>query len=300
VAFFIERNTMLSAQSTAPLIERVPVTKIKPAAYNPRKDLGPHDPEYQRIVRSISEFGLVEPLVWNRRTGNLVGGHQRFKVLVARGVKRVNVSVVDLPLAKEKALNLALNRVSGEWDDAKLAEILDELVSVPEFEIDVTGFDLPDVQEILASAVGPDSDGEEDGFDLQEDLETHGEPITRQGDLIRLGPHRVLCGDATDPAQVRRLLRGKPIDLLFTDPPYNVSYTGDPPQPEQAPEDGRSASGQASATADPSRQHERGGLRGVAGQGARCGSGATQPGRLLLHLERIPELPPHGEPPAGR
>jgi len=111
-------------------IQKIAVNKINPAPYNPRKDLRPDDIEYKQLVKSMDEFGCVQPLVWNRRTGNLVGGHQRFKVLLAQGVKQVKVSVVDLSLEKEKALNIALNKISGDWDQQKLAELLDELVKI--------------------------------------------------------------------------------------------------------------------------------------------------------------------------
>lgn len=105
-------------------IERVPLTRINPAPYNPRKALKPGDPEYQSISRSLDTFGLVEPLVWNRRTGNLVGGHQRLRVLRDQGVNEVEVSVVDVDQDQERLLNLALNRISGQWDEQMLAMVL--------------------------------------------------------------------------------------------------------------------------------------------------------------------------------
>ncbi len=119
------------------MIRKISVSRIKPAVYNPRKDLKPDDAEYQRLVRSLDEFGCVEPLIWNQRTGNLVGGHQRFKVLVAQGNQEIDVSVVDLPLDQEKALNIALNKVAGEWDDDKLASLLAELTADPYIYIKV-------------------------------------------------------------------------------------------------------------------------------------------------------------------
>lgn len=81
---------------------KLPIKEIKPAAYNPRRNLQPGDPEYKKLKRSIEEFNLVEPLVWNRRTGNLMGGHQRLKALKELGAKEVEVSVVDLPPEKER------------------------------------------------------------------------------------------------------------------------------------------------------------------------------------------------------
>lgn len=132
-------------------IERQPVRKIKFAAYNPRKDLKPGDPEYQKLKRSIEHFGYVDPLIWNKRTGNLVGGHQRLKVLMAEfGVKEVDVSVVELSPADEKALNVALNKISGEWNDVALAELLAELRDAGD-DATLTGFDEKEIENYLAT-----------------------------------------------------------------------------------------------------------------------------------------------------
>lgn len=120
-------------------IKEIPIDKLNPAPYNPRKDLKPGDPEYERLKKSIQEFDLVEPIVWNQRTGNVVGGHQRLKVLRDLGEKKVAVSVVDLDAKKEKALNVALNKISGEWDFPKLKDLLVELDD-GDFDLDLTGF----------------------------------------------------------------------------------------------------------------------------------------------------------------
>jgi len=214
-------------------IERVSVSRINPAAYNPRKDLKPGDAEYEKLERSIAEFGLVEPLVWNRRTRNLVGGHHRFKVLLEQGASEVEVSVVDLSLEKEKALNVALNKIQGKWDEAKLAELLDELCKAPDFEVEVTGFDLPEVEHLLHQA-GLDDDWQE-SFDVTADLEAGGQPVTKPGDMIELGPHRLLCGHSSEPEDIRRLIKDEQAHMVFTDPPYNVDYYGgDRPQPKKA------------------------------------------------------------------
>ena len=91
-------------------IRKVPISLLNAAPYNPRKDLQPGDPEYQKIARSIEKYGCVEPIIWNEKTGNVIGGHQRLKVLAATGAVEVDVSVVQLSLEDEKALNLALNK----------------------------------------------------------------------------------------------------------------------------------------------------------------------------------------------
>ncbi len=211
-------------------IQRIATSRIKPAAYNPRIALKPGDPDYERLVRSISEFGLVEPLIWNKRTGNLVGGHQRLTVLLAQGATDVDVSVVDLSLEREKALNIALNKISGDWDQEKLAKLLDELTRIPDFDVGLTGFDAPEADALIAGMLHGD-DGPEETFDLAAALANAATPVTRPGDLIVLGKdpklqHRLLCGDCTDPAQVRRLMDGKRAVLFATDPPYLVNYDG--------------------------------------------------------------------------
>ena len=212
-------------------IQTISIDRINPAPYNPRLDLQPGDPMYQKLERSVDEFGLVEPLVWNQQTGNLVGGHQRLKVLKARGVTEVQVVVVDLQLVKEKALNLALNKVQGDWDQQKLAEMLNELVQTPDFEFGLTGFQLDEAQDLVAEILGANLAKKDEHFDLEEALAAAETPVTQPGDLIILGTdpkrqHRLLCGDSTNHEHVRRLMDGQRAHLFATDPPYLVDYDG--------------------------------------------------------------------------
>jgi ParB-like chromosome segregation protein Spo0J len=206
-------------------IESIPIERINPAAYNPRIDLQPGDPDYDRLQRSMDEFGFVEPLVWNRRTGNLVGGHQRLKILAAQGVHCIDVSVVDLPPERERALNVALNKIGGDWDERKLADLLTGLAEIPDFDVSLTGFDSTEITHLLDRL---EALGDEDDFDLGDALDAAGgRPlVTAPGELIELGRHRLLCGDAARPEDVERLLEGAKADLVFTDPPYNVNYYG--------------------------------------------------------------------------
>ena len=208
------------------------VRDINPAPYNPRRDLRPGDEDYEKLIKSIDEFGCVEPLVWNKRTGNLVGGHQRFKVLLARGNKKVPVSVVDLPLEREKALNIALNKISGEWDNQKLASLLDELTKLPDFAIELTGFSLHDATSLIAESL-QSREGKEESFDVDTALDRERPAITKPGEVIALGRHRLLCGDSSKPEDLSKLLAGKRVELLLTDPPYTVNYYGgDRPIPQ--------------------------------------------------------------------
>lgn len=132
-------------------IRREQVQRLRPAAYNPRKKLRPSDLAYQEIKRSLETFGLVQPLVWNEATGNLVAGHQRLQVLIDMGYAHVPVAVVNIEdLNTEKALNLALNKLSGEWDTTLLADVLEDLVSNPDFDLP-TGFSESEIDDLLAS-----------------------------------------------------------------------------------------------------------------------------------------------------
>lgn len=201
----------------------IPLSEIKPAEYNPRKDLTPRNAEYKKIERSIEEFGLVQPLVWNKRSGNLVGGHQRYKVLQAQGLEFVQVSVVDLPQGKEKALNLALNKISGQWDEDALFDVIQDLVEDDEFDIvdlDLTGFDTGETDAIIEDLLKR-SNGEET-FDVDAALEADRPIVTQPGDLIELGKHRLLCSTCLDNIHVTKLLNGRKAAACITDPPYNV------------------------------------------------------------------------------
>ena len=107
-------------------IKRIKLVDVKPAAYNPRRQLKPGEKEYEALKASISRWSLVEPLVVNLRTGNLVGGHQRYNVLLDLGHTEAEAAVVDLDEKQEKLLNVALNRIEGQWDYEKLQDLFEE------------------------------------------------------------------------------------------------------------------------------------------------------------------------------
>jgi ParB-like chromosome segregation protein Spo0J len=133
-------------------IVTMPISEITPAEYNPRADLQPGDPEYEALEAALLQFDLVEPLIYNTRTGNLVGGHQRLKVLIARGDEAVEVSVVDLPLEQEKVLNLALNKTGGSWDSPKLSKLLTDLVPL-DVNLKATGFSLKEIKRLTSDVL---------------------------------------------------------------------------------------------------------------------------------------------------
>lgn len=128
-------------------IEKRKLSELNPAAYNPRADLKPGDPEYEKIRRSIEEFGYVDPIIVNK-DGTIIGGHQRFKILLAAGKTEAEVSVVDLDKTKEKALNIALNKTGGEWDMEKLKELIGE-IDLSNLDATLTGFDAEEIKDIV-------------------------------------------------------------------------------------------------------------------------------------------------------
>ena len=203
------------------IIEKIKVEKLIPADYNPRKDLQPGDSEYEKIKRSLEEFGYVDPVIWNKTTGRVVGGHQRLKVLASMGRTEVECVVVELDEEKEKALNVALNKISGDWDKEKLAVLMTDL-DVADFDVSLTGFDAAEIDDLFKDTL---RDGvEDDDFDVDEELQNP--PITMQGDVWILGRHRLVCGDSTKKETFDKLMEDKKANLVVTDPPYNVDYEG--------------------------------------------------------------------------
>ena len=201
------------------IIRKVPVTDINPAEYNPRKDLKPGDPAYEKLKRSMTEFGYVEPIIWNEETGNIVGGHQRYKVLVAEGHTEVECVIVKMTPEREKALNVALNKVTGDWEFEALADLIKDL-EAQDFDVTLTGFDAAEIEDLFSQV--HDKDATDDDYDVNKALEESA--FVKPGDVWLLGRHRLLCGDATKPEDVEKLMDGKKANLVLTDPPYNVDF----------------------------------------------------------------------------
>lgn len=202
-------------------IEKIEVEKLNPAHYNPRKDLKPGDAEYEKLKKSIETFGYVEPVIWNKQTGHVVGGHQRLKVLIEQGESEVDCVIVDMDETKEKALNVALNKVSGDWDLPKLADLISDL-DESMFDVSLTGFEAAEIDDLFSKV--HDKDVSDDDFDIDAALEE--EPVSKLGDIWLLGRHKLLCGDSTKAETYEKLMDGKKANLVVTDPPYGVAYEG--------------------------------------------------------------------------
>ena len=203
------------------VIEKKHTADLLPADYNPRKDLKPGDAEYEKLKRSIEQFGYVEPVIWNRTTGFVVGGHQRLKVLLDMGIAEVECVVVEMDAEKEKALNIALNKISGEWDKDKLALLIADLQGA-DFDVSLTGFEPAEIDSLFKDA--QQSKVKDDDFDVEAELKEP--PFTKAGDVWTLGQHRLVCGDSTRAETFALLMGDRKANLVITDPPYNVNYEG--------------------------------------------------------------------------
>ncbi len=267
------------------------------APYNPRK-ISDHD--LAALQRSLRFFGTVEPIVVNRRSGHIVGGHQRVKAAEAEGIETLPVVYVDLDDPSEKQLNLALNRISGEFDMEKLAELLKDL-EAQGADLDLTGFTTVEIDELLRGGVDEPAEGLTDPDSIPEPPD---DPKTQPGDLIVLGRHRLLCGDSANQLSVELLLGDERIHLVNMDPPYNVNVEPRQQQRDRGRGEGedaspgiRSGAAQAEGHPDgedacqgpsaPERLPAAGGVRATAAGVVQERGGGARTGPRLLHLGRI-------------
>lgn len=197
-------------------IKELPLKELKPAAYNPRKKLKKGDKEYEKIKQSLLKFGYVDPIIVNEDL-TVIGGHQRLTVLKDLDYETAKCVIVDLPKEDEKALNIALNKITGQWDEVLLADLLLDLQE-SDFNLDLTGFEPPEIDDILSNV--HDKELSEDEFDVEEELKKP--TVSRHGDIWQLGKHRVICGDSTKAETYKQLLNDRKANLVVTDPPYNV------------------------------------------------------------------------------
>lgn len=199
-------------------IEQWPTAKLLPYARNARTH---SEEQVAQIAASIAEFGFTNPILAGS-DGIIVAGHGRLAAAQKLGLEIVPVVVLDhLTPTQRRALVIADNRIAENagWDDAMLRIEL-EALQLEGFDLDITGFDADALAELIAGDE-PDLDGQTDEDAVPEVGET---PISRPGDVWVLGPHRLLCGDATVAEDYDRLMQGDVADMVFTDPPYNVNY----------------------------------------------------------------------------
>ncbi len=208
----------MSEVTTAMEWRTIPVGDLRPAAYNPRKKLKPGDKEYEKIKKSIQEFGYVEPIIVNFDM-TVIGGHQRLTVLKDLGYTEVQCVVVHIEdEAKVKALNIALNKITGAWNEQLLADLIVDLQS-QDFNTDLTGFEPAEIDQLFSKVHNKEI--KEDDFDVDEELKKP--TMSKTGDLWLLDRHRLVCGDSLLPETFTTLMDGKRANLVVTDPPYNVN-----------------------------------------------------------------------------
>lgn len=209
-------SSSLSTKNQNLTIKQVAVTELKPALYNPRKI---SDKDFAQLVESLRQYSLVEPLVVNAnpaRYGTVIGGHQRLRAAIKLGYETVPVVYISLSEESERALNLRLNRNTGEFDLELLKAFdIEELLSV--------GFDDIDLGDIWNASL----DIEDDNFDEEKAVKKAKTTKIELGQMFQLGKHRLLCGDATDPEVIKRLVGDLKPAMLYTDPVYNISLDYD-------------------------------------------------------------------------
>ena len=205
-------------------IVQVPIDELRPDPANPRKISAE---ELDALTRSLKEFGFIQPVLARHDDHIVLGGHQRLTAARRLGIKVVPVIYVDVTEEQGKLLNLALNRISGEWDDQLLARMLADLKLAPEIDLSLSGFTDDELTRYLKKLASEERREQVETFDLDAALEeARAHAVTKTGDIWLLCDHRLLCGDATVATDVTRLLDGRHADLAFTDPPYNVAYDG--------------------------------------------------------------------------
>lgn len=228
--------------------ETITLNEIKPSKYNPRI-ITPE--EQEKLEKNLQEFGLVDPIIINVKTNQIIGGHQRYEILKKQDTntkytllkqgdigwvfKESNLQIQDE--IHEKALNLALNKISGQWDTNKLQPLLEE-ITLTDLDVELTGFDNIDYTEINETTLDeilhththtlndntihePQKTVEEDNYT---EKHTNIETNIKQGDIYKLGNHKLICGDCTKKETLTKLIQNNKIDCLITDPPYGVDY----------------------------------------------------------------------------
>jgi DNA modification methylase len=198
-----------------------PISELRPHAGNARKHTAA---QIRAIEKSIRVFGFNAPVLADKE-GHILAGHGRVEAAKRIGLSHVPVIYLDhLTETEAKAYMLADNKLTdrSSWDESLLAVQLKELTELAlSFDIDATGFELPEIDFRVQSLEEIDSIDRGNDFEV-----TTGQPTSALGDVWRLGDHRILCGSALDPSAVSNFLAGQKAAAAFTDPPYNVKIDG--------------------------------------------------------------------------
>lgn len=203
-------------------IEQLPIDEVRPDPANPRRI---SDQELETLTRSIREFGLIDPIIARREDKMVIGGHQRLLAARKLGYKTVPVVLTDLTIEQSHLLNIALNKISGSFDQELLARLLKELQEVPDIDLSLSGFEDDELKKLLKSLDAREKKERIENFDLEAAVKAaQSSPVAKPGDIWLLGEHRLACGDSTDREAVQRLMGQAKASMTFTDPPYNVNY----------------------------------------------------------------------------
>ncbi|MFC1930448.1 site-specific DNA-methyltransferase [Chloroflexota bacterium] len=203
-------------------IEHIPIDDLRPDPANPRHI---DEKELEALTRSIREFGLIDPIIVRKEDKLVIGGHQRALAARRLGYKTVPVVFVDLSLEQARLLNIALNKISGSFDQELLARLLSDLNQVPDVDLTLSGFGEDELKKLLKSLNAREKRERTETFDLDDAIKAaQASPVAKQGDIWLLGDHRLHCADSTDSGALQRLMGRDRAAMAFTDPPYNVNY----------------------------------------------------------------------------
>lgn len=203
-------------------IEYIDIQSLRPDPLNPRRI---SDQELESLTRSIREFGLVDPIIVRKEDQTIIGGHQRLLAARRLGYESVPVVFVDLSIEQARLLNVALNKISGSFDQELLSRLLCDLSKVPDLDLSLSGFNEDELKKVLKSLEARDKKDRLESFDLDAAIKAaQSAPVAKPGDIWLLGDHRLMCGDSTDREAIQRLVGNSRMEMAFTDPPYNVDY----------------------------------------------------------------------------
>jgi len=219
-------NNHKSSPSSKPevlRIEYIPISSLNADPTNPRNIA---DEELTKLERSITENGFVAPVIVRKQGNVIIAGHQRVKAAARLGFKNVPVVVIDIDIASSKLLNIAMNKISGEFDVDMLEQIFAEIdANAPELDSTLSGFDQIDIDGFLNSLETKEKRDRIETFDVTEALSPPElQSTTKPGDVFALGNHLIVCGDARKAEHLDLLLRGEKVKMMFADPPYNVNF----------------------------------------------------------------------------